>query len=299
MISSKTFYSEYFKEFRLTPEETKTLQDVLFGILCDIDDVCKKHDIKYMLAGGTCLGAVRHKEFIPWDDDVDLIITRENYIKLRKYFNEELSGKYILAEPFVTEGYFFKMPKLYLKGSEYTEIPWAGVPGFNMIYVDIFIIDYLPESEFVRKIRGTIYDFALKAASLCIDSKYPSPIILEKSKNYPEVKRYYDFRRKWGTFFSLFFGMKFYLFIVKNLGSSKKATNIMGIPSSGNGYSREILPCEDYINTQTVMFCGREFSVPANVTAYLKHLYGDTYMQVPPEDKREYHVAYNMHIGKE
>ena len=77
-------YSKSFKEYILSDETLKKVQGELFKILLDVKYVCEKYDIKYMLAGGTMLGAVRHKGFIPWDDDIDLFMFREEAEKLRR-----------------------------------------------------------------------------------------------------------------------------------------------------------------------------------------------------------------------
>ena len=61
----------------------KDVQKKLYDLLKKFDKICKDNDVEYYLAGGSALGAVRHKGFLPWDDDVDLFITRNNYIKLK------------------------------------------------------------------------------------------------------------------------------------------------------------------------------------------------------------------------
>ena len=66
-----------------------TLQKNLFQLLTEIDDICKKYDIQYFLAGGTALGTVRNHCFLPWDDDIDLYITRDNWNKLRHVLENE------------------------------------------------------------------------------------------------------------------------------------------------------------------------------------------------------------------
>lgn len=75
-------------------ETVEIIHSLVFKILCDFDDFCKENNIRYYLAGGTCLGAVRHQGFIPWDDDADLILPREDYEKFFKLFPQQYGDKY-------------------------------------------------------------------------------------------------------------------------------------------------------------------------------------------------------------
>lgn len=74
-------------------------QDILFDILCEVDDICKRNHINYMLYAGTMLGAVRHHGFIPWDDDADIIVWRKDYARLCAKLREELPPHLRLIEP--------------------------------------------------------------------------------------------------------------------------------------------------------------------------------------------------------
>ena len=79
MKASKELYSELFKEYILSSRDIRELQVVLYGMLEKVCFLLDKYNIDYMLSGGTLLGAIRHGGFIPWDDDVDIMMTRDNY----------------------------------------------------------------------------------------------------------------------------------------------------------------------------------------------------------------------------
>ena len=120
MKDSKNLYTRCFSEYKLSDEDLKKLQSELLEILVDIKTVCDKHQIDYMLCGGTMLGAIRHKGFIPWDDDVDIMMLRNEYNKFKAVFDEELSEKYVLAEPLSSPRYFSKMVKVFKKDTGIT-----------------------------------------------------------------------------------------------------------------------------------------------------------------------------------
>ncbi len=286
-------YSKSFKEYILSDETLKKVQGELFKILLDVKYVCEKYDIKYMLAGGTMLGAVRHKGFIPWDDDIDLFMFREEAVKLVARFREEFPDKYLVAEPLCDDLYFSKAIKIYKKGTKYVEIPLAGIDAFDMLFVDVFIIENVPANSFMRKLHWKHYKFVYNAASVCIDYKYPSPIIMEKAKENKDIAEYVNFRRRIGWFFSHFGGMKYYLRRCEKIGNMKRHTGWVGVPSGS--YDNENYPEEILRETTMAEFCGYEFPIPAAYDTVLGRMFGD-YMKIPDPSKRECHVAYKIEI---
>ena len=238
----------------------KRLQEELFKILLDIDYVCKKHDIKYMLCGGTLIGAIRHKGFIPWDDDIDLMMIRSEAEKLVVAMREEFPEKYMVGVPLCDEQYVVKSIKIFKRGTKYVEIPFAGLSKFDMLFVDVLVIENVPANKLARKIHSKYYNFIYKAASVCVDYKYPSPVIEEKAKDNPELAKYWKTRKS-------------------------------GIPSGGCVV--ENFPEKMYLELTTAEFCGRQFPVPKDYDENLRVVFGD-YMQIPEPSKRDCHVAYKI-----
>lgn len=296
MKDSKNLYTRCFSEYKLSDEDLKRLQNELLEILVDIKTVCDKHQIDYMLCGGTMLGAIRHKGFIPWDDDVDIMMLRNEYNKFKAVFDEELSEKYVLAEPLSSPRYFSKMVKVFKKDTTYVEIPTAGADGPNMIFVDLFLLENVPNPGIKRKIIAIAYNTAFRAASVCLDYKYPSLPILGKSKTDRELRNYYNFRRSMGFFFSLFGSIQSYIKICESLANQKEATNWLGIPSD-SGYLDRIYPRDLMTVFTETEFCGYKMKIPKDYEKYLKAEYGD-YMQIPPPEKREIHSAYKIEFSK-
>lgn len=123
-------------------------------LLKEIDRICRKYKIKYMIDSGTLLGAVRHQGFIPWDDDADVIFTRPNYEKFLKVAGRELPEGMTLLRPEDIRGgkvfYDFTTRIIYdnSRVHEDNEQMQFYEGKLNHIWVDLFIIDRLPESRF-------------------------------------------------------------------------------------------------------------------------------------------------------
>ena len=296
MKDSKNLYTRCFSEYKLSDEDLKKLQNELLGILVDIKTVCDKYQIDYMLCGGTMLGAIRHKGFIPWDDDVDLMMLRSEFSKFKKVFLEEFPDRYEIAEPLKTPRYYSKMVKVYKKGTTYVEIPTAGVGGPDMFFADIFLLENIPAPGWKRSLRTFVYNIAFKAASVCLDYKYPSPPIMEKCKTDRELKQYYTFRRCAGFAFSIFGRIESYLKICENISNLKEETNWLGI-TSASGYLDDLYPRELLTHFTDAEFCGYMMKVPKEYEKYLKADFGD-YMQIPPPEKREVHSAYKIEFSE-
>ncbi|MBQ6752325.1 MAG: LicD family protein [Clostridia bacterium] len=289
---SKTLYNELFAEYKISDSDLAKLQKVLLEMLVDFRDSCENYGVEFMLAGGTALGAVRHNGFIPWDDDADVMMTRENYEKFAREAMKSLDAKYILADP-SDENYYLKFPKLFLKDSVLVEIPLAGTSGYHMIFIDIFIVENVPDNQVLRKGIGLAHTFAHGASTCCIDYLYPSPPMLEKSNISNELKKYYGVRRIIGKVFTTLGGFDFYFDIAVKIASSAKEGKMKGIPS-GISYTREVFPKRVFDSITWVDFAGERFPILADYNLYLSNLYGENYMQLPPENNREKHLLYKL-----
>lgn len=146
------------------PSEKKKLFNVLLDLLKEFDRVCQENDIKYFVFAGTMLGAVRHNGFIPWDDDVDVIVPRKDYEKLKNITSDEEAFKqpYFFQSPSTDKGY----PKGFcrLRNSNTTEVPFDDV-AMNCnrgIFIDIFPLDVLPDdTELAKKQLKKLHNLRL------------------------------------------------------------------------------------------------------------------------------------------
>lgn len=294
-MNSKQIYSKFFKDLALSNDQLQELHNVELQILRDVKKACEKFGLKYMLSGGSVLGAVRHGGFIPWDDDIDIMMYRADYDKIDKALKEMFGGKYIVKSNDTDKEFVGKAKKIYLAGTEFVELEKENYPEEKGIFIDIFAIDNIPDSRFARKIRGVIHDFAFLATGAIYCFKYPSQTIIRKAKKEGIVRKFYNKKRIAGAVLSVFFGFRFYMSIEKRLAKYQKSTGLEGLPSAIR-YNREVFESGFFSQTIEMEFEGEKYPVPARYHEYLSNLYGSDYMQLPKEEDREIHPVVRIKL---
>ena len=138
---------------RYDEKDLKQLHTMLYQILAEIDRVCKRHDIPYFIQGGSAIGAFYNKGIVPWDDDVDVGMTRENYNRFLEVAPKELGAEYFL-EWFGTESntpfYFAKVKR---NNTLFVEHIWKDMDIHHGIFVDIFPYDRVPNNKTLEKLH--------------------------------------------------------------------------------------------------------------------------------------------------
>ncbi|MDR3185811.1 MAG: LicD family protein [Christensenellaceae bacterium] len=294
--NTKKMYNEIFSNYILPAETVKKVQATLLMMLKDLDYVCRKHNIIYMLSGGSCLGAIRHKGFIPWDDDVDVIIYHNDMTRLCNAFLAEFPKKYTAVPPYTTKSPH-RMFKIFLNNSKYVEIGSENFPTHKGLFIDVFPVVNVSASEKKTIILSKLHYLFSRLLTLCFDSKYPSSTVSAISKTNKELRKWYNMRRRIG-FLSRLLGVKLWSKLTKKIESGYLyKTGREGIPSAIS-YSREIFESGFFSSVIEVDFLDAKFFVPRRYDEYLENLYGD-YMQIPPIDKQERHLAILVDINTE
>lgn len=261
--------------------QTQHLQKVILLIAKDIDKLCRKNGIEYYLLGGSCIGAIRHKGFIPWDDDLDIIMTRPNYEKFLKVAKQELDPEiYFVQEGLKDWPLYFS--KIRLKGTRLHE-PEDGYASENMhgIYVDVFCLENVPDSEYLARLQ-----YFLAKYYLCYQlsqRKYDSASLKKKlmiALAFP--LRFTPFRKAIVNYIEKF---------------NKTTTDRLGFFYGRTKYRTSATSREIYGRPRYVEFEDTALPVPEKTHEYLSQMFGD-YMKLPPESQRQGLHMISVDFGK-
>ena len=257
----------------LTDEQLQEIKRIELNTLIAIKKICDKHNIRYFLAGGTLIGAVRHKGFIPWDDDIDIGMLRSDYDRFLSFSNE--LPQYIslinydtypaFGEPFTKA--IDNRTVFVQKFSRNVDVPQG-------VFIDIFPLDNVPDQKISRRIHQTKAYILRKL--ILVKNGYSFPKDGAKKIAYASLKLIAKglTREKLQRAF-LRNAIKY------NTEQTNEIVNLGG----NYGYEKESFPRSYVSKTVTLPFENYKFSVPEAYDLYLKHIYGN-YMELPPEEKR-------------
>lgn len=264
------------KEIKI--EELKAIQ---VNILKNVDAFCKEHNINYFLAYGSLLGAVRHKGYIPWDDDIDIIMLREDYDRFLSEFPHGESSEYN-----VRAGDYGNFPYTYAKIEDSRTIMvettnYIDELGVN---IDLFPYDNIPDDKelgnaFIKRISHLNMIYGLKRTKLTAHRSFLKNcalLICHMALFFISNKRL--IRR-----------------IIKESQRYKsQSTNYCGNLCMNHYGFKEYHPKSLFCKATEVSFEGYSFRSPADYDAYLTSIYGD-YMKLPPEEKQVTHHSFNAY----
>lgn len=253
-------------------ELLEELQRRIYSLVCEIDDICRKHNIRYYLHGGSVIGALRHRGIIPWDDDIDVVMTRNEWERFKKAFAERKVANRELVTPEDYPEWILTYPQY--KDTSTTIFYKSGLfTKFRLgVFVDIIILDPALNNEKYLENHST----KLKDLSELCNRNY----IINRASSYSNFK--------------------FYNFLCKILGEQKiKAHLLDGITNVSeeecDGYIQRagVYPVfwdkKFFMEPEYVTFGDRKLPVPSNTLEYLRYTYGDSWMYYPDAIGRERH----------
>ena len=153
-------------------KKLNTIHKIQLELALEVKRVCNKYNIKYFLIAGTLLGAIRHKGFIPWDDDMDIGMLREDYEKFLKAWEKETSSKYFLQTWQTETQYALPFAKLRLNGTQYIEQNIAHLNLHSGIFIDIFPFDNTPDNELLKVIHNIKTSLLKRMLLVKLDYKF-------------------------------------------------------------------------------------------------------------------------------
>ncbi len=244
----------------------RNLQLKILEIVKDVDAVCKKNNITYYLAYGSCLGAVRHNGFIPWDDDFDIILKYEDYLKFIKACQKDLDSKKYFVQTLETDpNYYLSFTKIRNIQTTLIEESNKSMNMVNGVYIDVFPLVGYPKGKFKRFMFDINRAFALSSNINVINNKFLYSIFKIILKIFGK-KNIINYCTKQCT--------KYKCEDFEDLISVFDAD---GVPV--NLTSNTILGQPNYMKFEDITL-----PIPENYDDYLKNIYGD-YMKIPSQDE--------------
>lgn len=257
------------------------IKEVEIELLRRFHAFCVENDIRYFISHGTLLGALRYKGFIPWDDDLDVLVPREDYDRLISVYPDE--GQYRLFAPEKDRSYFYPYAKLCDMSTRKVEGDYDN--GVELgIDIDVFPLDYWDDDLQKAKAEVKHQHRQMKLLGLC---KLKKPDSLHPVKRFVKgiVMKMIKLR-----------GSAHYVEQIMK-GANKpeqKGSRYMGGKAWNVYGERDIMPAEAFAEAVEVEFEGQLFHAPVGYDTFLTSLYGD-YMPEPPVEKRKTHHSFTAY----
>lgn len=261
----------------LTLDEQK---EIMLDLLSDFAEFCDKNNLKYCLDAGTLLGAVRHKGFIPWDNDADVCLLREDYdrfITILESNNGYLNDHIVLMKPENTQYAFCKLGDIRTELIEYPDT----YPQKSYVYIDVFPKDYIKDDSLATRFVCSV---SCALGLLHWFNKFSIDYWKEKKKGIHRlIARVADVLVK-----NKNIGYQLQTAFLKKYGRKHALENCKYVTTLVNGEFNKRCEKEAFEERIIGEFEGRNFYIPKGYDRWMTVLYGD-YMKLPDEDKREVH----------
>ena len=273
---------------RMTDEERLKLQAHLRQMYLDVEKICDKHGLKIMIAFGSVLGAVRHQGFIPWDDDMDVLMPREDYDKFVQVYSSELDSKYKVYAPNSKNGALSRFCKVVDITTKFVAPGADPSKEENGIFLDIFPLENTPTTKWRVKYRMYLSYFLMYVADSVAQYHSQTDFSKQLMSGCEAARRNYLFRMFIGWLFSFNSGQTWYNRIDR-YQNYKKDTGYVCWPA-GPASLKSFLPRKKSLFFPIIRgkFDDIEAYLPAHPVTFCELQYGD-WNVLPPENERWQH----------
>ncbi|MCR5271615.1 MAG: iron-containing alcohol dehydrogenase [Lachnospiraceae bacterium] len=274
-----------FHEDKKHNEYLAMLHKAQLDMMDEIDRVCTENNLTYFLNYGSLLGAIRHKGYIPWDDDLDICMPREDYDRFREVCKEHMREPYYVYNNIDFDNCTFSMMKVMSRDTIFVRHDYRfGEEDGKRMFIDIWPLDNvpgpIPEVEKVKKLKSKYTGaLRLKVRARCGENlKWDQKLMVASYAPFSEkylVKKREETITKW-----------------------KDEETDYWLSGGVYNYLKETHPKEWYLPPVRLPYEDRSYLFPNNYDALLKHFYGN-YMKLPPLNKRFTHAPFEVQFGKD
>ena len=281
MDTVKTFKKEAKNLFTpIEKDDIPKLHSLIIDVLKDFIDFCNRNNLIYYFTGGSAIGVVREHGFIPWDDDIDLVMPRKDYNFLRENFESSFPEKYVVEAPYANQVSSLQFMKIRKKGTILKGLMAMG-PEYG-VFIDIFPLDYAPNSFLHRQLCNVGY-FILKSMhySVSFYMLYDDVFRPHENECSRNLLLHMRIKRIWGKFLAGIKPLKKWLENFDNRiqkKPSKYFVNAAGIFA----YNKECFPVDYYYPPRKAKFENLDVLIPNRVEDILTRFYGD--FMTPPKN---------------
>ncbi|WP_053831626.1 LicD family protein [Paraclostridium bifermentans] len=281
----KKFLESEIRDDYLVTSHTKKIWAVQLNLLKKFQEVCEMNNLKFYLTYGSLLGAIRHNGYIPWDDDIDIAMPREDYDKLKEIAVKEFKDPYFYQtqenEIDFFGGGFSRLRDSRTTGYEYIHYGHDFNAG---IWIDITAIDNVPNSYLFRRLQRHMvyfYQQIMFAKIYSRDNDYFLDISSFKMKLLKKIANMLTHKE-------ICFRLNKWCSIVKN----KKTKNV-GILTQYKCYEKELYKAEWFRDVKYKIFENIKVPIPVGYDGFLKKTFGHDYIKLPPlEERNPHHNGY-------
>lgn len=259
-------------------EYIKRIHEEIMYIMDNIDRVCNDNNLRYYMIGGTLLGSVRHKGFIPWDDDLDIVMPRDDFNRFIKICEKELGEPFKLIWFTSDDNYWLPFAKIGNKSTLFIESGFENTGKKQNIFVDIFPLDDIEKysAKVERRKKILLKIFAIIRLRL-------------ERKNYTGIKR---------LLLEILPTKSWYKIMIK-IATKDNNKNYSYFINYGSQYSakKQTILKDWFGEGVKLKFENRYYRAPKEYIKVLTSIFGDSYMELPPENKRRTHYPLKVRFS--